>query len=223
MQMGNRQGFLQQGAKALDGIYDWMQSLEPVSLKELPPKNSAFLVVDMVNGFAKGGAMSGPRVKALIPTVADAACACHKAGIPVVNFADCHGGQSPEFEAYPVHCVKGDWESQVVEEIAAVPHTLIEKNSTNGLLEPAFVKWLTEHPHIHCFVLGGDCTDICVYQLAIGLKTWFNRQDRKSRVIVPAQLVDTFDAPGHKADLANALSLYSMSSNGVEVAASLTW
>ena len=42
MQMGNRQGFLQQGAKALDGIYDWMQSLEPVSLKELPPKTALF-------------------------------------------------------------------------------------------------------------------------------------------------------------------------------------
>lgn len=223
MQVDDRQDFLQQGAEALEGIYDWIQSLKPVSLKELSPKNSVFLVVDMVNGFAKGGAMSGPRVKALIPGVADAASACYKAGISVVNFADCHGGQSPEFEAYPVHCVKGDWESQVVEEIAAVPHTLIEKNSTNGLLEPEFIKWLTGRPHIHCFVLSGDCTDICVYQLAIGLKTWFNRQDRKSRIIVPARLVDTFDAPGHNADLVNALSLYSMWSNGVEVAASLTW
>ena len=223
MQIGSRQDFLQQGAEALDEIYDWVQSLEPISVGELSPKNSAVLVVDMVNGFAKGGAMSGPRVKDLIPAVTEAAHAFCKAGIPVVNFADCHGGQSPEFEAYPIHCVKGDWESQVVEEIAAVPHVLIEKNSTNGLLEPEFIEWLTKHPHIHCFVLSGDCTDICVYQLAVGLKTWFNRQDRKSRIIVPAGLVDTFDGPGHRADFVNALSLYSMSSNGVEVSSSLTW
>jgi nicotinamidase-related amidase len=95
--------------------------------------------------------------------------------------------------------------------------TLIPKNSTNGFLEPAFQEWLAKNEAIDTFIVTGDCTDICIQQFAITLKTWFNRKDRKSRIIVPIDAVDTYDLGLHSGDLMHVMALYNMIGNGVEV------
>lgn len=91
------------------------------------------------------------------------------------------------------------------------------KNSTNGFLEPAFQSWLQERPDKDIFLVTGDCTDICIQQFAVTLKTWFNRQNRVCRVIVPRARVDTYDAGLHAGDLVHAMALFNMMTNGVEI------
>ena len=114
----------------------------------------------------------------------------------------------------------GSYEGEIVDEIKEVGgYTLIPKNSTNGFLEEEFQKWFEQNHKIDTFIVTGDCTDICVQQFAIALKTWFNMQNKKARVIVPVDAVETYDFGTHNGDLMNAMALYNMMINGVEVVA----
>ncbi len=139
-----------------------------------------------------------------------------------IAFADCHTKASPEFDAYPSHCMIDTTEGEIVDELKEIGgYTLIPKNSTNGFLEEAFQQWFEENKHINTFIITGDCTDICVQQFAITLKTWFNMQNKKVRIIAPINAVETYDFSLHNGDLMNVMALYNMIINGIEVIASI--
>ena len=215
----SKEQLLQISAKELAEIYRTVTSSKPISLSKLDSDRTALIIVDMINGFVKKGALSSPNIMAIHAEVAALLKACNTRKIKAVCLADCHTNESPEFSSYPVHCLTGTEESCVTDEIAAGDFTLIYKNSTNGFLEPAFAAWLAANPGVDTFVIAGCCTDICVQQLALTLKADFNRRNAKSRVIVPAALSATYDAPGHDASLIDLVSFYNMMTNGVEVTA----
>lgn len=216
--MKEKREFLESAQQALSEIYDSVRSAPELSLSALEPGRTVLLVVDMVNGFVKEGAMSSPRVGELNKKIASFCKGCSDRGIEVLAFADTHTMESPEFTAYPPHCLQGDWESEVTEEIdRACAFTRISKHSTNGFLEPAFRTWMQEHPQIDCFLIVGDCTDICIQQLALSLKAEFNRKNLPARVVVPAACCDTFDLGMHDGDLMHLMALYSMGAGGVEI------
>lgn len=194
-----------------------------VALPDLPlgsfaPASTALCILDMVNGFAVSGALASPRVGALIEPIAALARRCREVEMPVLAFADTHTPESPELSSYPPHCLRGTAEAEVCAPIAAVPGLVtFEKNSTNGFLEDPFRRWLEDNPGIRTLIAVGDCTDICVYQFAVAAKAYFNTRNHDARVIVPTALTDTFDAPGHPADLLNTVFWRSMQDNGVEL------
>jgi nicotinamidase-related amidase len=172
----------------------------------------------MVNGFVREGALKSSRVEEIIPEITRLSETFDELHIPRLVFADCHTNASPEFDAYPAHCMEGTVEAEVVDEIKKTGgYKLIPKNSTNGFIEEEFQKWLKENQQIDTFVITGDCTDICVQQFAITLKTWFNMHNKKSRVIVPVNAVETYDFGLHDGDLVSVMALYNMVINGVEV------
>ncbi len=216
--MINKNDFLKRSTKALEEILDMLEGLPELHLKDLQYQNAALVIVDMINGFAKEGALSSPRVEKIIPKIVELSKLCDDLEITKLAFADCHTEASPEFDAYPEHCMKGTNESEVVDEIKEIGgYTLIPKNSTNGFLEEKFQNWLSENQNIDSFIITGDCTDICVQQFAITLKTWFNMQNKKARIIVPIEAVDTYDLGVHDGELTNVMALYNMIINGVEV------
>ena len=220
MRMVNRIEFMKRSVDTLGEIFDMLAKLPAIQLKDLQGKETALVIVDMVNGFAKEGALKSPRVEGLIPEIAELSKACDQLHITKLAFADCHTEASPEFDAYPTHCMIGTSEGEVVDELRDIGgYTLIPKNSTNGFLEEAFQKWFKENKHINTFVITGDCTDICVQQFAVTLKTWFNMQNKKARVIVPVNTVETYDFGLHDGDLMNVMALYNMIINGIEVVA----
>jgi nicotinamidase-related amidase len=220
MKKVNKDTFIKQSTAILEGIYEHLAGLGDVALDGLNPKKTALVVVDMINGFAREGALKSPRVEGIIAGIEAIAKACDKLGIQRLAFADSHTDASPEFSSYPPHCMKGTSEEELVEELKNLGGwLLIPKNSTNGFLEPAFQEWLARNEAIDTFIVTGDCTDICIQQFAITLKTWFNRQNRKSRIIVPADAVDTFDLGLHSGDLMHVMALFNMIGNGVEVVA----
>jgi nicotinamidase-related amidase len=104
---------------------------------------------------------------------------------------------------------------------------IIEKNSISGSLNTGLNKWLADHPQVDTFIVVGDCTDLCAYQLAMHLRLDANARQIQRRVIVPEECVDTYDMPvdlarsigavPHDADLLHAVFLYHMMLNGVEV------
>ncbi len=215
----NKNEFIERSVKTLGEIFDILEKLSAVQLKDLPGKQTALVIVDMVNGFTREGALKSPRVEALIPKITELSKACDELHIKKLAFADCHTKASPEFDAYPAHCMIGTSEGEMVDELRELGgYTLIPKNSTNGFLEEAFLQWLEENQHINTFIITGDCTDICVQQFAVTLKTWFNMQNKKVRIIVPINQVDTYDLDLHNGDLMNVMALYNMMINGIEVA-----
>ncbi|WP_010251170.1 cysteine hydrolase family protein [Acetivibrio cellulolyticus] len=214
----NRKEFLKRSAQTLGEIVDMLEGLPEIKLKDLQCKQTALIIVDMINGFAREGALKSPRVEDLIPEIVKLSKKCTKMDIKKVAFADCHTEASPEFGAYPEHCMVGTSEAEIVDEIKEVGgYKLIPKNSTNGFHEEEFKKWLEENPQLNTFIITGDCTDICVQQFAITLKTWFNMQNKKYRVIVPVNAVETYDLGLHNGDLMNVMALYNMVINGIEL------
>lgn len=203
--------------KALTELKREYENLDRVELSSLKPGKTALLVVDMVNGFAVEGTLASPRVGALIPVIAALARSCDAAGIKKIAFADRHPKGAGEFQTFPPHCVAGTKEAELVEELKEIGgFLLIPKNSTNGFLEEEFLRFIGSNPGIDTFIIAGDCTDLCILQLALTLKAHFNRLNLPSRIIVPWNAVDTYDAPGHSAELMNLMAFGNMRSNGIE-------
>ena len=218
MKIINKNEFLKSSIETIGDIFDMLINLPSIRLKDLQVTQTALVIVDMVNGFTREGALKSSRVEGLIPEIVELSKTCDDLQITKLAFADCHTNASPEFDAYPAHCVIGTSEGEIVDEIKKIGgYTFINKNSTNGFLEEEFKKWLKENKHINSFVITGDCTDICVQQFAITLKTWFNMQNKKARIIVPINAVETYDLGLHNGDLMNVMGLYNMMINGIEV------
>ncbi|HCQ91439.1 MAG TPA: cysteine hydrolase [Clostridium sp.] len=194
------------------------KSTKSISIKDLPTAETALVVIDMINGFAKSGNLYSPRIEALIPGISSIMKYFKDENIKVIAFGDSHTGLSPEFDSYPKHCIKNSSESDMVEPIKSINnYDFIEKNSTNGFLEEKFQIFLRDNPKITNFIIVGDCTDICIEQFATTLKAYFNKNNIISRIIVPMNAVDTYDLSPHDGDLMHILGLFMMMNNGIEI------
>ncbi len=221
----------------LDYLEAWYQSLPTVDLVATvgqQPEQLLFCSIDMINGFCSEGALASPRVSRLAAPIAALFQRAYDLGVR--NFVltqDTHTPDTPEFAAFPPHCIAGTSESRTIPELTELPfaHQLvtIAKNSLSSHLGTNLGAWLAERPQLDTFVLVGDCTDLCVYTAAMHLRMEANALNLTRRVIVPAALVDTFDTPvmvahelgikAHDADLHHLLFLHHMAQNGVEVVA----
>lgn len=218
MKILSKELFLSEAAQNLGEIHELITNLKELNIKSIIPSKTAFIIIDMVNGFVKEGALKSDRIEKLIPKICDFSLKCDELEITKIAFADAHFDSSPEFNSYPVHCLKESFESEIIDEIKKIGgYKLLLKNSTNGFLEEAFMDWLIENPGINNFIISGDCTDICIQQFAITLKAWFNKENKASNVIVPIDLVETYNLFEHNAEVVNAMALYNMLINGVDV------
>lgn len=213
-----KEKFINESSMVLADIYDFVNSKKSLNIKELKSEKTCLVIMDMINGFAKEGALYSPNIKNLIPSITILSKMCDDLNIKKIAFADSHEEFSPEFSSFPCHCLVSTCESQVVDEIKLIGgYKLINKNSTNGFLEPEFQTWLNENNQIDTFIVVGDCSDICVMQFVLTLKTYFNRINQNSRIIVPINMVDTYDFDMHNSNLLNVISLYQMASNDIEI------
>ncbi len=131
--------------------------------------------------------------------------------------------------------MRGTAEAATVPELAALPFAsefvILEKNSTSSAHNTALDAWLDapEQNAVNTFIVVGDCTDLCTYQLAMHLKLRANAHGQGRRVVVPENCVNTYDMPvdlaarlglpPHDGDMSHLMFLYNMWLNGVEVVA----
>ncbi|MGV1061866.1 isochorismatase family cysteine hydrolase [Clostridium perfringens] len=212
--METKELLLNESNEMISGIYERLQSLESIELKSLDKNRTMLLIVDINKGFAKAGALYSDRIEKLINPISNLAKCALNNGIKVKAFTDYHTEGSIELKAYPKHCMKDTDEWELVEELNLEGIEVIKKNSTNGFLEENFILNKEEIDNV---IIVGDCTDICIYQLAISLRAEFNRVNKDGEIYVPKKLVDTFDMPMHKANFMNYVFLNSMLDNGVKV------
>jgi nicotinamidase-related amidase len=191
----------------------------------------------MIVGFCDRGNLASPRVDALTRPVVDLFQRAHALGVRrFVLLQDTHDSDAVEFAAWPVHCVRNTEEAETIPELRALPFAgelvRIEKNTLNPALGTGFDAWLDDHPGLRTAIVVGNCTDLCVYQLAMHLRLRANALGVHGiEVIVPVDAVDTYDLPAeaasapvfaHPGDFFHRVFLYHLALNGVRVVRSLT-
>jgi nicotinamidase-related amidase len=218
----------------LDYVTSWEASLPSVELEQVIPESAraALLSVDVINGFCHFGPLASPRVRDIIPPIVRLMQRAHAAGVRhFILTQDTHEPDAVEFGQYPPHCVRGTAEAEAVPEFRALPFykdmLTFPKNSIHSALNTGLEAWLAAHPEVDTFLVVGDCTDLCTYQLAMHLRLRANAQQLRQRVILPVDCVDTYDLPvetarqigalPHAGDLLHLMFLYSMKLNGMEV------
>lgn len=223
----------------INHIERWLNTLPALSYRKaiVDPARTAVVSVDIINGFCTIGPLASPRVQGIVKPITTLMKAAYKRGVRhFVLTQDTHEPDAVEFGAYPPHCVRGTAESETAPEFKKLPFAdlflTLPKNSISSSMNTALDGWLLQHPELDTFIVVGDCTDLCTYQMAMHLRLRANAfQIGHTRVIVPANCVQTYDTPvkvaqklgipAHDGDLLHAVFLYNMASNGVEVVAQL--
>ncbi len=152
------------------------------------------LVVDMVRGFLEQGynLYCGDGAREIIPNVRELLARETEAGSQVLFISDHHDPDDLEFQIFPVHCVKGTEEPDVIPELAqfVTASNVVPKNRYSGFyntdLEARLARLKPDK-----LVVCGVCTDICV------LHTTSDARNRDYPVEVPAKCVASFDHDAH--------------------------
>lgn len=201
--------------KELNNLKNNLLELNTENISNLNLSKTILFIVDMNNGFAKEGLLYSPRVENLIKPIENFSKHICSDLNRIIAFTDSHDENSIELLNYPTHCLKNSTESDIVDEIKDIKNLeIIQKNSTNGF----FVLNDIDFDDIDNIIIVGDCTDICIYQLSITLKSYFNQNNINKNIIVPMNLVDTYNIDNvHNAELLNIVFLNSMIQNGINV------
>jgi nicotinamidase-related amidase len=235
----NVEELIEQSKPFLSYVVEWKDSLQPLDLAsalEGQPERAAVISVDVTNGFCYEGPLASPRVATIVKPIVALFQRAHALGVRhFILPQDTHDPEAVEFASYPPHCVRGSKQSQTVPEIKELPFadlfTTMPKNCIDSSLGTDLDLWVDDHPEVDTFIVVGDCTDLCTYQLAMHLRVRANAFNRHVRVIVPEDSTDTYDLPvnvaheigavPHTGDLLHLIFLYHMMLNGVEVVSSI--
>lgn len=178
------------------------------------------LVIDMVNGFVKKGVLADKEINNITPNIINLMQEYIKNKYDIISIQEGHVENSKEFENFPAHCILGTEEAELIEELIPYKENmkLIRKNSTCGFITHDFMKYMQENKDkLEEIVLTGCCTDLCVMNFAIPLKTYINEHNLNIAVTIYKNAVETYDAPTHNRDEYNEMAFKIMRQNGIEV------
>jgi nicotinamidase-related amidase len=170
-----------------------------VLIGNIDEKRELLVVVDMIRGFIEQGPLSDPAISTIIIDIVELIKDFTSRGQTVIAFRDAHSTDSLEFANYPLHCQKGSVESEFVDAIGKYEKQMlvIDKDTTNGFHTPAFQSFIKSEAPFERIVISGCCTDICILQFALTLKTYLQTMKVATEVIVVQDAVETFEMPGH--------------------------
>lgn len=187
--------------------------------KKLEKLKELLIIVDMINGFVKEGALADTfiqhtileQIKLIEETL------LKKEGLMFIQ--DSHPKESAEFKRYPEHCVEGTYESEVIAELKKYQEYALnyKKNSTSTIFAPNFMKDIEKMKELKQIVIVGCCTDICVMNLAIPLQNYFDQYNKEINIIIPENAVETYNAPWHNREEYNEMAFKLMEQSGIKV------
>lgn len=226
--------WIEESRDFLIDIDRWLLNRQAVHIADFsnPPERTAITSVDMINGFCHEGPLASARVAQIIPPIVNLFQAAWRLGInQILLIQDTHDPNAVEFGQFPPHCIRGTSGAEAVPEIKALPFfeqmITFPKNSIHSGLDTGLDDWISENQQVDQFIVVGDCTDLCTYQLAMHLRLAANAGQLERRVVLPLDCVDTYDLPiaiaeevggiPHNAELLHRVFLYSMRLNGIEI------
>lgn len=157
------------------------------------------IIVDMINGFINEGALADKNILNIVPKIND--LVNKKPNSQIIFLRDCHLENCNEFNYFPSHCLLDSSESEIIEELKYILEDnkyntrVILKNSTNGFYKLKENELIEDNT---TYYISGCCYDICVFDLAISLITYFNEYNLNSKVIVVNDACDTYHSPTHE-------------------------
>ena len=186
-------------------------------MKKKEDLEKLLVVVDMVNGFIKEGNMADPRINHITERIASLVANAIKEKEGVAFIKDTHDLDSAEFKKFPVHCVRGTGEEELIDELKKYESYGLsyEKNSTSTIFAPGFMNDIQEMKKLREVIITGCCTDICVLNLAIPLTNYFDQNNRKVEVSVIKDAVETYNSDTHDRSEYNEMSFKLMRQAGI--------
>ena len=155
--------------------------------------NNVVLVVDMLHGFLEPGRnlYCGDDAREIIPNVQRLIEEEQAKGSEVFFICDAHDPDDLEFQIFPVHCLTGTKEAEVIPELSSYQGETIRKRRSSAFFETNLEQKLADLKP-EKIIICGVCTDICV------MHTTADARNRDYKVDVPTDCVASFDLEAHK-------------------------
>lgn len=188
-------------------------------MKKIEELEKALIVVDMVNGFIREGAMKDNYIERIIPKIEELIKKFNKEDEGIIFIKDTHEKDALEFKKFPKHCVKNSTEADLVNELKKYESNSLvyEKNSTSAIFAPYFMEDISKMEKLKEVFITGCCTDICVMNLAVPLVNYFDQENKDVKVMVFEDATETFEAPNHNRDEYNEMAYKFMEQAGVQI------
>lgn len=174
-----------------------------MNIKNLKMYKGMLIIVDMVNGFVKEGALADPKIAEKVPRQIELIKEAKAKGDLIVFIKDTHEENSVEHKRFKDengntlrHCVRGTGEDLIIDELKEYENNegtvSIEKNSTSYMEAPKFRELIKEATNIESVDVVGCCTDICVANGTMGLANYFDQWNRDVEIRVHEDAIATF-------------------------------
>lgn len=190
------------------------------NIEKLRGVRELLITIDMVNGFIKEGALAAPSIMRIVPKQIELLeGAINDKNTGMIFIRDSHPQDAVEFKTYPFHCIRGTYETEVIDELKKYEKYGLTylKNSTNLIFALGMQQDLVKFYNLEKVMITGCLSEVCVENGAIGLRTFFDQINKDVEVYVHSDAIDTFDAPGHDADKVTDEALKRMEANGIKV------
>lgn len=197
-------------------------------IKELKDYRKALYNIDMVEGFVNFGAMSNPAYNDLVPEQMRIMNDFLESGESVNLIGEGHTEDAVEFLDYPEHCKVNTPEADFIPEIKnrvyekneagiLIPNVRVyRKNSINGMLNDQVREDIKAMENLEMAVFNGVCEDLCVMDFVRTYARYLNEINKRAKLFVVANTVDTFDAPGHNREEWKKIARMVMEQAGVQ-------
>ena len=176
-------------------------------------------VVDMVKGFVNEGIMHDNYIAHTIEEQIKLIKKAKKENQGISFIKEAHYENSVEFETFPMHCVIGTSEAELVDELQEYEEDALVylKNSTSAIFAPRLLDDISKAKNLKEVVVVGCCTDICVLNFVIPLKNYFNQMNRNVKIFVVESATETYGAPNHNREEYNEIAYKLIKQSGVEI------
>lgn len=168
------------------------------NVKNLKVYETALIVVDMVNGFVNEGVLHDKNIRKIVPRQLELLEEAEKKGSLIILVKDTHNNTATEFKRFggKPHCVKGTKEAELIDELKPFEQKdnviTVEKNSTSLMESPQFREIVRQAENLKEVNFVGCCTDICVFNGAMGLANYYDEWNRDVTINVHEDAIATY-------------------------------
>ena len=168
------------------------------NVKNLKVYETALIVVDMVNGFVNEGVLHDKNIKKIVPRQLELLEEAEKKGSLIILVKDTHNKNATEFKRFgnTTHCIQGTSEAELIDELKPFEQKdnviTVEKNSTSLMESPEFREIVRQAENLKEVNFVGCCTDICVFNGAMGFANYYDEWNRDVTINVHEDAIATY-------------------------------
>ena len=168
------------------------------NVKNLKVYETALIVVDMVNGFVNEGVLHDKNIRKIVPRQLELLEEAEKKGSLIILVKDTHNKNATEFKRFgnTTHCIKGTSEAELIDELKPFEQKdnviTVEKNSTSLMESLEFREIVKQAENLKEVNFVGCCSDICVFNGAMGLANYYDEWNRDVTINVHEDAIATY-------------------------------